>query len=798
MRRRLILGLTAIAAAVTFAPSHATATDGNLYPSGASIWAVAAPFTATVLPGPVWLIQAPALSPAAVGNYWEMNWGCPAPGSEIAAVQWSALRTQAWSSLAFLVTGDRRAIWSEGDAAAPQSPSGGRPYDVRLPGGNCNVHLVLSQVESRAQHARGYFIDNPRILVRDVAAPSVTLHAQPSGWLTAASVLRVEWDAGDNFGGDGIGEQRVIVAGQTRWSGTPGAGGHGVGVALSQVGDGVHAVQVRVDGDGTAGAGADGTVAVDSTPPTASGLAASLPGDPGAATLTWLASDNLSGVVSSRAEINSAIDGGTSGSWDAVTAADGGGQKTIALRDLPLGDGTHAWRVRTVDRAGNTGLTPSGGRMVLDTAPPRIELHSVPAGWVSRADVDMTASDNLQAVLGIGATEIDVNAAIDGGDSGEWIRRSTAHAPPGRRIVPIDLSGLENGRHALRVVVRNGAPFGTTLVAEKRASIRVDLTVPSVSRATFSPGGARPMTVAWVAEDVHSGVETATVQWRDGTSWRTLTNEKAGDGAGSTVVDASALPDGQRAMRLVIADAAGNAASRAGTATITGGGVGSTAGDPLGRLRSAGLTVTIDRARSERRAGRGVLVRRLVAGGRVRISGRLRDRRGQGIVGAEVQVRDQRGRLIGRGLTHRDGRFVIDAHPVGGGILRVGVASGSRLLPRRTSVDLRLEVRPRIGFGVSSRVVSPGEQVIFSGRLRPSPADLGLGSRKGIVLEWLDPVRHSWRPVVNARIRGDGTFAIPWTFGLGGLTIPMRAVVPGEVGWPLLPVRSGVIRMRVR
>ena len=51
---------------------------------------------------------------------------------------------------------------------------------------------------------------------------------------------------------------------------------------------------------------------------------------------------------------------------------------------------------------------------------------------------------------------------------------------------------------------------------------------------------------------------------------------------------------------------------------------------------------------------------------------------------------------------------------------------------------------------------------------------------------------------MNARIRGDGTFSIPWTFGLGGLTIPMRVVVPAEVGWPLLPVRSGVIRMRVR
>lgn len=211
-----------------------------------------------------------------------------------------------------------------------------------------------------------------------------------------------------------------------------------------------------------------------------------------------------------------------------------------------------------------------------------------------------------------------------------------------------------------------------------------------------------------------------------------------------------------------------------------------------------GSIVTIDRSRSERRGSRTVLVRQVAVGTRIRISGRLLDGAGKGIVGAEIQVRDNRGRLIGRGLTKAGGRFAVDARPVGGGLVRVGVASGRLLLPRRTPVDLRLEVRPVVALSASSTSVSVGEQVLFSGRLRPSPADLGLGSRKGIVLEWLDPVRHIWRPVVNARIRSDGTFAIPWTFGLGGLTIPMRVVVPEEVGWPLLPVRSGVIRMRVR
>jgi hypothetical protein len=108
------------------------------------------------------------------------------------------------------------------------------------------------------------------------------------------------------------------------------------------------------------------------------------------------------------------------------------------------------------------------------------------------------------------------------------------------------------------------------------------------------------------------------------------------------------------------------------------------------------------------------------------------------------------------------------------------------------------EVRPRVSLSASATAAAAGQQVLFSGRLFPAPRDIGLGSRKGVVLEWRDPVRGRWRPVVNARIRADGTFAIPWSFTLRGLTIPMRVTVPTEVGWPLLRTRSGVIDVAVR
>ncbi len=106
-------------------------------------------------------------------------------------------------------------------------------------------------------------------------------------------------------------------------------------------------------------------------------------------------------------------------------------------------------------------------------------------------------------------------------------------------------------------------------------------------------------------------------------------------------------------------------------------------------------------------------------------------------------------------------------------------------------------MRPRVGIAASRTLARAGGQVVFTGRVAPAPRDLRITAAKGVVLEWRDPVRHAWRPVVNARLRPDGTFTIPWTFGVAGLTIPFRAVVPSEVGWPLLGGRSRVVDVRV-
>ncbi|HMM49640.1 MAG TPA: hypothetical protein PKE32_08545, partial [Miltoncostaeaceae bacterium] len=126
-----------------------------------------------------------------------------------------------------------------------------------------------------------------------------------------------------------------------------------------------------------------------------------------------------------------------------------------------------------------------------------------------------------------------------------------------------------------------------------------------------------------------------------------------------------------------------------------------------------------------------------------------------------------------------------------GGPLHTGVPAGGRLLPVRARQDVRLQVRARVVLRRTHAAVRTGDTVLFSGRVHPAPGRLGMGGRKGMVLEWRDPLRGVWRPVVNARVRPNGTFSVPWRFALRGIAVPLRARVPAEIGWPLLPAVSG-------
>lgn len=888
--RALILALALGAGA---APGGAVANEGSLYPTGPGASGPDAQFTQS-REGVYFTVDAPELRPAHAGTKWEMTWGCPLPGTEISRIEWSGARGAAPSNLEMRVAAGGEVIWTAPDADMPHLSAGGQYYALNLAPGTCLTQLRLSQTATLNQHARTYVLNDPKVFVRDLTAPAVRTGALPDGWLAAGHApLQVRWSASDNFGADGMGAHEVLIGEARRWAGAVGPGDHAVAFGLGDVPDGVHAVTVRVHGDGTPAGESRGTIALDRVPPAVGGTSASVTPRAGVVALAWHVTDATSGPAGTSVDANTAADGSTSGSWREIAGASAGsGRGEIDVTGL--GEGLHAWRVRASDRAGNAHAATASGRVVVDLTPPSLTVGNVPTAWVRRATLTLDQADNLQGALGLGPTEIAVNGAPDGTAAGGWVPLVARHLGPGRHAQSLDLSGLASGRHLLRVRLRNGGALGASLVTERTETVSVDTTSPSVRTMSFSAAGAHRIRAAWHAHDGHSGVASAAVQWWNGGAWRTLATTTARNGDGSLTADSAGVP-GTARLRVVVQDGAGNVSDVAGELGADGGpAVGElrldggppwtltwTQADPDGfglcetlvqiagpggdeswrtviasrrgagpqralvptdGLRPGGYRVRVvacdadgntaaaatgglqvatggsasgagaspvasrpalDGARLDarllgpRRSRRGVVMRTVRYGRTVIVAGRLRGPDDGGIGGVEIEVRDTRGRILGRGLTEPDGRFWVRARPEAGARLRVGVPVGGRLSLRSSGPALEVKVRPRIDLQVSARRVAAGAPVVFFGRIDPAPRRLGV-ARKSVVLEWLDPLRRVWRPVLITPLRQGGSFSATWRFNVRGLTVPMRVRVPVEGGWPLLSGTSRVIPVAVR
>lgn len=401
LRRAGLVAAAALAGPALAAP--ALATNGPFYPRGPVSQEPVGGFESTPV-GTDFALHRSA-GHVAIGAGWSVTFPC-VPGARAEWVAWSAQRSAAPSSLGLNVDGDGRFLWHEPDALIPHQPATPRAYNVPLADrGVCGVRLRLTQTESRYQHTRRYYILNPHVLLRDVSAPSASVTAGPSGWIGAGQV-DVSWNASDNFGSDGIGEQRVVIGDRVVWRGTPGAGAyHHVTASLAGIPDGQHPIHVDVDGDGTPGVRATyrGDLLLDRTPPYANGMAVAYSGHPGRASVVWYPRDDFSDVALSYVELNAAGDGSQTDRWVGVTGAAGPGGKGIAEVDLrPVPDGVHAWRIRTQDNAGNVGYTAAPGTVVSDTTPPLLALEPIPRRYLASLPLAFTVHDNLAPWLGVG------------------------------------------------------------------------------------------------------------------------------------------------------------------------------------------------------------------------------------------------------------------------------------------------------------------------------------------------------------------------------------------------------------
>lgn len=887
-------------------PGTAGATTGNVYPAPPGTYLGVAEFAHASQAGSAWTIAIEAQQRAWLGAQWQMRFRCDREGTELALVRFGGLRTAPASHLEVRVD-QPFAIWGEPDALMPRTPDPGRLYDVGIAPGQCEATLKLVQTSNVAQHARTYFIDSPIAFMRDVSAPRLGVRESPPGWVNASYLsARFRWSTSDNFGSDGIAGQRITVDGVEAWSGTPGEGEHLVDLPTSGAAfrDGVRVVRFEVDGDGTPGVAEQHLLYIDRLAPYLNALETYFPGQVGKAGFSWFAWDPTSGLAARNVQVNTATDGTSNGAWVNVwTESAGLSRVEVPVDAIP--DGVHKWRLIADDHAANRSIADAPHPVVVDRVAPVVTLQPIARDWVASLPLTLTQRDNLEAQIGLGATEVYVNTATDGSKSGDWVQVSVASDGPGTHSRSVALRGLADGVHSVWVVARNGPPFSAVLAGQAFDQVHVDLTGPVVSATSFEPDPAGMLRVSWLAEDRLSGVATAVVQVQSGADWKTLGSTPATNGVGALKIDSSKIPEGGRRFRLMVLDRAGNVSIQTGSAGVdrkpptlrdlgvrggppwslawtqadpdgafgacatairikgpgtglewrelvsgrfgegpqtvvlpldgiaagayqvqviacdaagntaaaeTGGllipagpgagrvivlGPGSPspgAGSPAVRstraLRGARLRAAVVGAR------RAQPVRRLTFGRALLIAGRLVNRRGRGIARAVIEVRDRRGRTAGRVLTDGRGRFRLRAVPRRSGPLRVGVAVGRRLaLAGRPVVRVRL--RPRIRLVASShRALAFGRPIVLEGRVAPAPTAFA-ARRKRIVLEWRDPVRRAWRPVLNARTRADGRFRVAWRFGVRGYTIPMRIRVPAERGWALHPAVSRAVAIRV-
>lgn len=290
----LLVG-AALASVAVAAPS-ATGTEGSLYTYGSEtvsghIWD--SQFTATGFAN-YGIIGYPA-NPALTGEKWRIDLTAPVPGSAVETIRWSARRDQAPSSLEIQVLADGPAVWRVADQDMAASPAPPKPY---LVGGlrAQTVSLRFFQVEQRAQGPRSYTIYAPGIQVRDLDSPTSSTPGVPGGWIRA-STAQTNWIAADNFGSDGLAQQRIIVSGQVKYAGAPGQGAHQATIDVGSLGDGAHNLRLEVDGDGTGGATPkDAVINIDRTPPEAAVAARKTARD--RADLSLHIADATSGVAS--------------------------------------------------------------------------------------------------------------------------------------------------------------------------------------------------------------------------------------------------------------------------------------------------------------------------------------------------------------------------------------------------------------------------------------------------------------------------------------------------------------------
>ena len=516
---------------------------------------------------------------------------------------------------------------------------------------------------------------------------------------------------------------------------------------------------------------------------------------------TWTVRDASPALAGVRIELNAASDGSADGAWTSIATVFAPAETGIAP-SIPLTRREGRYAARMVAWDGTGQAVRYLGTLTLDLTGPRA-LHAT----VTRQEPDgslyawVQESGGLAPTLTPATIEVQESGAL--APNGAWISRPVT-LRDGPMTWWVSGLGLAEGPHEVRLRATDAA--GNTSV-EALPWLWVDRTPPAVAdvRVLTAPSAARPRVELGYRVEEGGGLPTGGVARVVDLGASSVVGEgPAARWLPQTI--AADLPAARRYdLAIEVTDAAGNV-GRSAPIAVTVPGTGPPAEpsllgalsvrDPMSAaLQGTRLEVTAPGAMAQpngREPLRTIRYREAVV-----LTGRLTGRDGTPMAGLEVEARDPKQVTVGVARTGPDGRFTITARPIRSGALSVGVPAGDGLLPAQPRPAVQIQLRPVVTLrasGTSAR--AGGAPVTFTVTVGPTPGALGLPA-KNIVLEWRDPFRGAWRPVINGRVGADGRARFRWAFNAGGFTVPVRARLPAEPGWPTRPALSRAITVKV-
>jgi hypothetical protein len=451
--------------------------------------------------------------------------------------------------------------------------------------------------------------------------------------------------------------------------------------------------------------------------------------------------------------------------------------------------------VEAVDSAGNPGRSQTVTARVDNTPPARVDV-TVEGGegwrrapdfvlaWANPAEGDrapIVAAHH--SLCRVGTQEC--SSARSGGDG----------------IGRIGLDAPAPGEYTASVWREDAAGNQEADNASVPVTLRYD---PEPPQPAFEPPSLNdPTRISVTVADNVSGLAGGTIEIsRTGSgTWQTLPTGQESDRLVSRIDD-SHLPPGNYALRARAFDQAGNEGStdrradgRPMTITLP---LRIASSMRAGIARRTTVRRKRGRGRNRRTVRRRVTVldarRRVAFGRRVTIAGRLANRDGHGIAGAQVRVFSRTSvspeTLVGVIATDSEGRYRYRARAASTRTLRFAYAGTELILPAQREVTLLVPAASTMR--ASRQRVRNGQAVHFAGRLRAPKAN------KLVELQ----VRLSGRfqTFRTARTGPKGRWSVGYRFRrtCGRTRFDFRVRLPKEAGYPFETGSSRTVSVTVR